>query len=709
MSFSLDWIIDSATAATILCACGLVVLALLGGSGRKQRWGEAIMVACLMAAFMALVPGRPQLSLALIHLGASPVTITARSEHHLHIGPLAGHGRGSHAALPAVHPGTGKRTDTLAASLVHRLRNWVGTAGLWWLPIIYWCGVVFMLARVAMGQWILWRLRAAATPVPASVLQPWNRLRGHWPHSRWSRRPQLLVAPNLHSPVAFGIWRPVVLIPPALCQQCRALELQAVLLHELAHIRRRDALADAVAVTAGVIFFYQPLLWWLRRQVRLYREYVVDQQAAMGMASPGRYATCLLELARNGGPLLKWPGAATPLLGSHSEFYRRMKNLLRHPAPPTCESPAQVKWLLGAAVAMAIATTTLTLRAGAGVPLWPQPNLAAMASTRTSIPGDVRGLEHRSFNRAAAVDRGMAYLLRHQGVQGQWLGRYGPAVTALVVKALVAGGDSWTARPVRAALTYIESCRHADGGFYTNVEPAYNTAIVIRTLAALPRNRFGRQVDSGLHFLRAAQASVALQHQRAARWSNRADLLHPGLDAELPVEALRGAGRPTADAAMRRSLAMLRRNPSWIDHILDPQERSADAILYHYGQLTYAQLKSMIYAGLSRNDPRVQRLVRWIRSHYTLRVNPASGNSRGRYYYYLTFAKALRAYGSATITDADGVKHHWRRELYRRLAASQQADGSWVNHHSSAYLEGNTIMATTYAVLTLEQLRQPLP
>ncbi len=709
MSFTLDWIIDSATAGTILCAGGLLVLAFVRGSGLKQRWGEAIMAACMMAALITLLPGRPQLSLSLIHLGGKSADMADQSGQRLHIGPLVGHLTGVRRTGQEVKNKADHGKQALPASLEQRLKNSVEANGLWWLPIIYLCGMVFMLARLAIGQWILWRLYAAARPALASAQHQWNNLLGGWPNSRWNRRPRLLAVAHIRSPLTFGIWRPVVLIPPSLCKPCRAMELQAVLLHELAHIQRRDTLADAVAVLSGVFFFYQPLLWWLRRKVRLYREYVADQQAAMSMASPGCYATCLLELARSGGPLLKWPGPAAPLLRSHSEFYQRMKQLLRHPAAKSAESTTQLKWMVSAAVVLAMVTTTITLRAGAGMPLWTQPGIMALANLRAPVAGTVSERSHRTFNPAVAVDRGMAYLLRHQGKQGQWLGRYGPAVTALVVKALVASGHSWTARPVRNALTYIESCRHADGGFYTNAEPAYNTAIVIRTLASLPSHRFVRQVACGLHFLKAAEAMAATAPTPTETSWLDPDGLHSALDAQSTTEALRSAGRSAADAAMRQSLAILRHDSAWINYILDPQERSADAILYNYGRLTYAQLKSMIYAGLSRNDPRVRRMVRWIRGHYTLKVNPASNSARGRYYYYLTFAKVLRAHGSPTITDAMGVQHHWQQELYRQLAATQLANGSWVNHHSSAYLEGNPMMATTYAVLTLEQLEKPLP
>src|SRR5262249_45574119 len=88
-----------------------------------------------------------------------------------------------------------------------------------------------------------------------------------------------------------------------------------------------------------------------------------------------------------------------------------------------------------------------------------------------------------------------------------------------------------------------------------------------------------------------------------------------------------------------------------------------------YGSMTYPGLKSMIYAGLTKDDPRVKAALEWIRKHWTLDENPAMREAgpemarHGRFYYYYVFAHALRAYGEPTITDAQGVPHDWRTEL----------------------------------------------
>ena len=124
-----------------------------------------------------------------------------------------------------------------------------------------------------------------------------------------------------------------------------------------------------------------------------------------------------------------------------------------------------------------------------------------------------------------------------------------------------------------------------------------------------------------------------------------------------------------------------------------------DGGLRSYGSMTYAGLKSMIYAGVGPDDPRVKAAFEWISDHYALAENPGMGTS-GLYYYYHTFAKALDAAGDNTVTDAGGTSHDWRRELFEQLQQNQQENGSWVNS-STRWMEGNPNLVTSYALLTL--------
>jgi squalene-hopene/tetraprenyl-beta-curcumene cyclase len=121
--------------------------------------------------------------------------------------------------------------------------------------------------------------------------------------------------------------------------------------------------------------------------------------------------------------------------------------------------------------------------------------------------------------------------------------------------------------------------------------------------------------------------------------------------------------------------------------------------LRSYGTMTYAGLKSMIFAGLKPGDKRVKAALGWIQKNYDLKSNPGMGDA-GLFYYYQTFGKTLDALGQDTITDAKGVEHDWRKELAEELTRRQQADGSWVNANAK-WMEGDANLSTGFALLAL--------
>ena len=120
--------------------------------------------------------------------------------------------------------------------------------------------------------------------------------------------------------------------------------------------------------------------------------------------------------------------------------------------------------------------------------------------------------------------------------------------------------------------------------------------------------------------------------------------------------------------------------------------------------MTYAGLKSMIYAGLTKGDPRIEAALGFIRKNYSVDENPGMGQ-QGLYYYYHTFAKALSLLKVDTITDAKGNVHEWRSELIAALASRQKSDGSWTNP-ADRFLEGDPNLVTAYALLALSHARK---
>ena len=100
----------------------------------------------------------------------------------------------------------------------------------------------------------------------------------------------------------------------------------------------------------------------------------------------------------------------------------------------------------------------------------------------------------------------------------------------------------------------------------------------------------------------------------------------------------------------------------------------ADGGLRSYGSMTYAGLKSMLYAGVKADDERVKAAYDWITKNYTVAENPGMADS-GLYYYYHTFAKSLDAVGKPAVVDDKGTSHDWKAELVEELGKRQKEDG----------------------------------
>jgi squalene-hopene/tetraprenyl-beta-curcumene cyclase len=127
------------------------------------------------------------------------------------------------------------------------------------------------------------------------------------------------------------------------------------------------------------------------------------------------------------------------------------------------------------------------------------------------------------------------------------------------------------------------------------------------------------------------------------------------------------------------------------------------------GSMTYTGLLTFIYAGVHKDDPKVQAAYDWIRSHYTLEENPGlrrekpGSGQQGLYYYFHTFAKALDAYGEATLKTADGAMKKWAEDLAAELARLQKPDGSWINENDR-WMEGDPRLVTAFGAMSLNVL-----
>lgn len=113
-----------------------------------------------------------------------------------------------------------------------------------------------------------------------------------------SRKVQLRIVDTVSSPITAGLWRPIVLLPAALVAGMPPDLLEALLAHEMAHIKRHDYLINLLQNVIETLLFYHPAVWWISHRIRIERELIADDFAARQLGEPRRLALALSELER---------------------------------------------------------------------------------------------------------------------------------------------------------------------------------------------------------------------------------------------------------------------------------------------------------------------------------------------------------------------------------------------------------------------------
>jgi hypothetical protein len=164
------------------------------------------------------------------------------------------------------------------------------------------------------------------------------------------RAPQLLVSDELVMPFAFGVRKPTVLIPSAVLAADQRDNLVLVLAHELNHLRRRDTAVGVLQLLIQGIWWFHPLVWWLNREVRRYREHCCDEEVLARLdCRPQNYARCLINVLE-----LNERGAAHFGLAGMSPFEvtsQRLRNIMRSNAAFRRRMPVGA-WLAAFAAAI---------------------------------------------------------------------------------------------------------------------------------------------------------------------------------------------------------------------------------------------------------------------------------------------------------------------------------------------------------------------
>jgi hypothetical protein len=334
----------------------------------------------------------------------------------------------------------------------------------------------------------------------------------------------------------------------------------------------------------------------------------------------------------------------------------------------------------------------------------------------------------------ATVGRAIEFLAAQQSEDGALSPQIGIGPTAIATLGLLRAGRTLSDPQVAKGLKYLEEYVQESGGIHMpgGRIPTYETCIALVCFKEANRQR---QYDK---IIERAEAFIRHNQWDESRQKEKSDLYYGGAgyggksrpdlsNTAFLIDALKAAGARADDPAIQKALVFASRCQNlesehnttkfaakvndggfYYTCVLGKQDEERETAvggLPSYGSMTYSGLKSMIYAGLTKDDPRVKAVLQWIRKNYDVTSNPGMG-SAGLYYYYHTFAKTLDALGVNEIEDAKGVKHDWRRELADELARRQKPNGSWVNA-DGRWMEGDPNLATSFALLSLSYCRPP--
>lgn len=222
----------------------------------------------------------------------------------------------SEVAVPAVAPELG------TGAWMSLSKSWLyGLFGLWL------CVALVLLSRVGYGLLVIRRLKRNSRPVPAAYARQLDTWLGRLKHPR---RVQVRASDEIDMPVAVGLLHPHILIPGAMVEVLADDEVAHVLLHELAHLQRRDDWANLLQHTLSAIFFFHPGILWLGRMMRRDREFACDDWVVALTQRPHAYASCLARLAALHAQPRQYAFAAGMSNGKQDLFDRVTTVLDRH-------------------------------------------------------------------------------------------------------------------------------------------------------------------------------------------------------------------------------------------------------------------------------------------------------------------------------------------------------------------------------------------
>jgi beta-lactamase regulating signal transducer with metallopeptidase domain len=248
------------------------------------------------------------------------------------------------ATVERLGPAARDRTAASVAAVVARLRAGLEPT-LPWVVGLWLCGVLVLSLRLTSGWLTAQQLESLGTrPAPPACAEALARLALRLGVTRPVR---VLQSAIVQVPAVIGWLRPVVLLPASALTGLTPLQLDALLAHELAHVRRCDYLVNLVQSMIETLLFYHPAVWWVSRRVRQEREHCCDDLAVSVCGDAFAYARALVGMEG-----LRAPAPSFAMAAGGGSLLDRIRRLV---APVTPEIfPRRIAGVAAVTVALAI-------------------------------------------------------------------------------------------------------------------------------------------------------------------------------------------------------------------------------------------------------------------------------------------------------------------------------------------------------------------
>lgn len=232
-----------------------------------------------------------------------------------------------------------------AASTWLQLSDWISRQ-LPYITALWMAGMLMLAVRLVLNWWYIGRLRSRSLPPPDSQ---WQQLvNQHSQRLGLRRKVSLLESAAVQAPLTFGWLRPVILVPLGMLAGLNPQEINCILTHELAHIRRSDYLVNLLVSIAQAVLFFHPFVWWASRQLDIEREHATDDLALSLTGDSLTYAKALVQVAMF---VEESPVLAAAFANSHQPvLLHRVRRILQ----PTPTRSLRFNWSRIVAVLLAL-------------------------------------------------------------------------------------------------------------------------------------------------------------------------------------------------------------------------------------------------------------------------------------------------------------------------------------------------------------------